>query len=111
MRGAVGLGGAGGNRQIVLEALANLGARLARDGQQLRLVIGRQLGGEIGVLAAYRGPVRRRASPAQFDAGRAKAAGQFLCRAAQASCIVVPRCQHAATDPEATGNERAAEQR
>ena len=50
--------------QVILQALAHLGSRLSRDGQQLCLVIRGEIGGEACMLASNRVPCARRGSAA-----------------------------------------------
>ena len=96
--------------EIVGEALAHLGACLARDREELCLVVFRKRRFETGVPISDGFPRIGRMGGTQFDRRGAEPEGQFLRSIAQAGHGSVILREHAATHGEAARHQRAAEQ-
>ena len=110
MRHPVTLRRAHSGREVVLQPLAHLGPRLARNGEQLRLVIVGQRAREIGVLTCNHIPVRWSATTAQFDIGDREPLCQFLRSMAQPFAIARIAGQHSAANAETARYHRSPEQ-
>src|SRR5690606_19347878 len=90
-----------GDLEVLLEPLADLGALLARDCQQLGLVVAGQWAHEAAVAVRADRPIAGRITAAQLDRGAREAKGVFLGRTTQQYRRACSRRQHPAFDGEA----------
>ena len=111
VRGAIALPPPHPNGEIAGQALAHFGALLARDGEQLRLVIGGKLchEAEVAVGAAFP-PGGHRSAPQLHRRARA-AAREFACSGRETLRRLAVCRQNSPADAEAAGNQRPAEDR
>ena len=100
-----------GHCKIVGEAFADFGTGLARDREQLCLVVTGKIACEIGVPVLDYGPFRSSDWPTQFNRGRPPAHGQFLGGAAQGGYLSLVLRENSAADRKAAGDQRPSEQR
>jgi len=98
-----------GDVQLALKALADLGALLARDREQLRFVVFRQIAHEARMLAGHRIPSAGHGAAAQLDLFAAQPFGQFAHRMGKRGFATRIDSEDATIDRKAAGDQRATE--